>query len=202
MLYGRITPACAGKRGPGRPSPPSCRDHPRLRGEKLKSVWRCFGTQGSSPLARGKEHTRTGWPDSRRITPACAGKRSPRKAKRILWWDHPRLRGEKGVFEDEGDCDRGSPPLARGKEPVTETPIEEWGITPACAGKRNPRVIPDPWRRDHPRLRGEKEVLLSERYERPGSPPLARGKAIDQQKVLKPKGITPACAGKSTASVI
>ena len=50
----RITPACAGKRGPPDGSGGGRRDHPRLRGEKFERNAMRRGYVGSPPLARGK----------------------------------------------------------------------------------------------------------------------------------------------------
>ena len=73
-----ITPARAGK-APPRPHPPGRRrDHPRSRGEN--SCWqrRSRRPAGSPPLARGKpQRSRPGYPGVG-ITPARAGKTSPR----------------------------------------------------------------------------------------------------------------------------
>ena len=50
----RITPACAGKR-PFKKSPAfSCRDHPRMRGEKCVPQVISTQSRGSPPHARGK----------------------------------------------------------------------------------------------------------------------------------------------------
>ena len=130
------------------------------------------------------------------ITPACAGKSSRRPCADRQYWDHPRLRGEKAVFDAEQINCPGSPPLARGKGAVKQAAQRHLGITPACAGKSWGFDIPQGSDRDHPRLRGEKVSTSSRANARPGSPPLARGKAdTTRYKVLFP-GITPACAGK------
>ena len=95
-MAGRITPACAGKRFKLKITRKTQKDHPRLRGEKLLVRLLLLVIVGSPPLARGKAF------DNRRIscgfgiTPACAGKRPPLQAA--------------------ADPDRGSPPLARGKD--------------------------------------------------------------------------------------
>ena len=50
---------------------------------------------------------------------------------------------------------------------------------------------------DHPRMRGEKRILVNKSTGRPGSPPHARGKGMGHDAVSGTSGITPACAGKS-----
>ena len=76
-----ITPACAGKSCQASCLPRSCRDHPRMCGEKCnkrKSAVMEPGTgscKGSPPHVRGKvSHSGKRW-CCYGITPACAGKR-------------------------------------------------------------------------------------------------------------------------------
>ena len=71
------------------------------------------------------------------------------------------------------------------------------GITPACAGKRfgiGERIV---YKRDHPRVCGEKEMIIELVKKDEGSPPRVRGKAPLCDSVECRDGITPACAGKS-----
>ena len=49
---------------------------------------------------------------------------------------------------------------------------------------------------DHPRVCGEKAMLLIKRSSRLGSPPRVRGKAVGHSGWCASSGITPACAGK------
>ena len=69
-----ITPAYAGK-SPLHRSPLSCTwDHPRLCGEKDRANAISGGTEGSPPPMRGKEADGSVNFDTKRITPAYAGK--------------------------------------------------------------------------------------------------------------------------------
>ena len=70
------------------------------------------------------------------------------------------MRGEKPIVRPWFQCVKGSSPLARGKEAVLRPKVQRSRIIPACAGKRDllqtlREII---W--DHPRLRGEKIVIL------------------------------------------
>ena len=71
------------------------------------------------------------------------------------------------------------------------------GITPAYAGKRQatPQSIAQP--RDHPRVCGEKAMMLHMREKVSGSPPRMRGKVFVWSRFFVCAGITPAYAGKS-----
>ena len=172
-------------------------DHPRLRGEKHKGDEDVQLQAGSPPLTRGKAAYRLHLPLSRRITPAYAGKSLPVEGKRRPHEDHPRLRGEKLAWRLPGCRPAGSPPLTRGKDLLASQGTSCAGITPAYAGKSSTHAMKLLNARDHPRLRGEKEVHLHPETIQTGSPPLTRGKALPPFPPLCCPGITPAYAGKS-----
>ena len=91
----RITPAYAGKSFAGNFAAEHRQDHPRLCGEKLKTAVKDGVYTGSPPPMRGKGHSLTGLHLHRGITPAYAGKSSAMSRIKSLYWDHPRLCGEK-----------------------------------------------------------------------------------------------------------
>ena len=72
-LLGGIIPACAGNTGRGRAGRRSPRDHPRMRGEHPKRIYKACRTRGSSPHARGTHHTIASAGHTSGIIPACAG---------------------------------------------------------------------------------------------------------------------------------
>ena len=134
------------------------------------------------------------------ITPACAG-----KSFRPIWGvektpDHPRMCGEKLALYNELNNHQGSPPHVRGKVECVIDTVGMRGITPACAGKRNKLQGWSAVHQDHPRMCGEKDVLLDGHLFHPGSPPHVRGKDDRQLILCVCLGITPACAGKSAIS--
>ena len=110
------------------------------------------------------------------ITPACAGKRRSDWIIRSIYWDHPRVCGEKFNLKEMSKTLLGSPPRMRGKVVGSEELPGVVGITPACAEKRTaePQKPDANW--DHPRVCGEKLGV--------GAARIGCG------------GITPACAGK------
>ena len=73
----RIIPACAGKSKCVCSVFVKAKDHPRLRGEKVKLPFSFPLGKGSSPLARGKASISSAIDNASRIIPACAGKRPP-----------------------------------------------------------------------------------------------------------------------------
>ena len=132
---GRITPACAGKTPGIFHKKRTLEDHPRVCGENLfTSTW-SVRTSGSPPRVRGKLMSSGGTLSGVRITPACAGKTTPR----ALHWrrkeDHPRVCGENLPRLPPGRPRGGSPPRVRGKPGDTPRRRLSPRITPACAGK-------------------------------------------------------------------
>ena len=69
------------------------------------------------------------------ITPAYAGKSSRVSSFLWLFWDHPRVCGEKAYSKVIAGSLWGSPPRMRGKGKVGPFPALHSGITPAYAGK-------------------------------------------------------------------
>ena len=96
----------------------------------------------------------------------------------------------------------GSPPRVRGKVLCLLVLSEQRGITPACAGKRLALWgwLPPSW--DHPRVCGEKKTMKRVNSRMKGSPPRVRGKGWRCGAGCCRRGITPACAGKSTPSYV
>lgn len=70
------------------------------------------------------------------ITPACAGKRHCKRFSQLVYWDHPRMCGEKKSFANSIEMELGSPPHVRGKGGFRPSSYLLFRITPACAGKR------------------------------------------------------------------
>ena len=123
------------------------------------------------------------------ITPACAGKRRSDWIIRSIYWDHPRVCGEKDKAAEKAQH-------LRGKGSETQRRAIRAGITPACAGKscsRRPR-----WTHtgDHPCVCGEKHCTSTPIALVSGSPPRVRGKETWTRPMPIYSRITPACAGK------
>ena len=74
MTYVGITPAYAGKSGTVPALQSAFQDHPRLCGEKTKTVTELVTRLGSPPPMRGKEKLPKSGIVVNRITPAYAGK--------------------------------------------------------------------------------------------------------------------------------
>ena len=74
------------------------------------------------------------------------------------------------------------------------------GITPAYAGKRANGRDRQAFSRDHPRVCGEKRIVVKNSLNCWGSPPRMRGKGAEDAAEDTAPGITPAYAGKSGLS--
>ena len=176
-------------------------DHPRMRGEHVRTAWRRLGNRGSSPHARGTPRGRLESRGPVGIIPACAGNTRwasgiPRRCR-----DHPRMRGEH-KFEA---CVRigveGSSPHARGTRPPVRVSIRPLGIIPACAGNTVRWRVRHVGLQDHPRMRGEHFNAVRSATSPQGSSPHARGTPQQRLRVGFGAGIIPACAGNTSRIV-
>ena len=90
-----ITPAYAGKSPQGLRTAVHSRDHPRVCGEKARTLIVQNEPQGSPPRMRGKVFIGQVCIAPKGITPAYAGKRFTLYLRLRVHWDHPRVCGEK-----------------------------------------------------------------------------------------------------------
>ena len=107
------------------------------------------------------------------------------------------MRGEDGPTYTQVVEHIGSPPHARGRPCSYDVPFYRLGITPACAGKTILAWGCLGLNRDHPRMRGEDCSVFRWPTRIRGSPPHARGRRFQEVYYVVPRGITPACAGKT-----
>ena len=146
---------------------------------------------------RGKVHFLKIGLNERGITPACAGKSWLFWISAGVFWDHPRVCGEKPAVAALSMGFSGSPPRMRGKAQGADRLDCRVGITPACAGKSRFPSSKAPSRRDHPRVCGEKSGQGAKKKKQVGSPPRVRGKDAGCFVHHDKHRITPAYAGKS-----
>ena len=181
VLQPRITPAYAGKRLLRQLRHITSRDHPRVCGEKVGPVGCVSGWLGSPPRMRGKVAYTDLQRPSPGITPAYAGKSLLKLLHHVGLRDHPRVCGEKGAPVPNVPVAAGSPPRMRGKVPRNLTDYQTRRITPAYAGKRRALLFQARQYGDHPRVCGEKWVILQKYLAGQGSPPRMRGKGKYRQ---------------------
>ena len=158
-------------------------DHPRVCGEKQTAKTQRTTAAGSPPRMRGKGTFGGCGAGPCGITPAYAGKSSPAGNCRSVWWDHPRVCGEKPERKAPRRPRLGSPPRMRGKETDSRRQCCSAGITPAYAGKRTLFCLAGRRNRDHPRVCGEKSMYSGVFYERYRITPAYAGKShADHQR--------------------
>ena len=90
---------------------------------------------GSSPLARGKQHSGPADPPQLGLIPARAGKTSSRRSAATSSAAHPRSRGENAAMAAAVGIGGGSSPLARGKRHSCARKAKTPRLIPARAGK-------------------------------------------------------------------
>ena len=110
-----ITPAWAGKSPEADPGGHPTQDHPRVGGEKVCLVRHDPVHDGSPPRGRGKVSDSIVSYLFTRITPAWAGKSLRSGLAHSMFWDHPRVGGEKSPLQSDAAPHGGSPPRGRGK---------------------------------------------------------------------------------------
>ena len=150
---------------------------------------------------RGKGDPDPGLQKFSGITPAYAGKRTSPLHEPSMRRDHPRVCGEKLFVFAGVAAVPGSPPHVRGKGQGQGDGCDHQGITPAYAGKSRFPSSTAPYRRDHPRVCGEKYNYGMANKQAGGSPPRMRGKGKNRKTTLPHDRITPAYAGKSTVQI-
>ena len=172
---GRIIPAYAGSTDRVIQLVDSGGDHPRIRGEHVDRVLVGIVEYGSSPHTRGarrpgRRRARGAW-----IIPAYAGSTSPATPGRRRPGDHPRIRGEHAAVLLASSVWAGSSPHTRGALAALASQAHSIGIIPAYAGST--RLCDADRRRfaDHPRIRGEHQVLTVPGDALEGSSPHTRG---------------------------
>ena len=91
----------------------------------------------------------------------------------------------------------GSSPRVRGKQVVEDGHRRRVRLIPACAGKTRPRVLVNRFGGAHPRVCGENTSSHAVPNEVAGSSPRVRGKPRRTWRSCSPRGLIPACAGKT-----
>ena len=171
--------------------------HPRSRGENPFPSTKCAGSEGSSPLTRGKHRERYRCYQEGRLIPAHAGKTRHRPARQAERGAHPRSRGENAGGRCRARGYHGSSPLTRGKRPRGQQDHRNRRLIPAHAGKTGRSAPTSRGGRAHPRSRGENIIAMMVSRRPLGSSPLTRGKRHAIRSHQSDCGLIPAHAGKT-----
>ena len=168
-----------------------------MRGEHQLEQTSLLFLRGSSPHARGARAAVVSSYSFPGIIPACAGSTQSAFPPRRIGWDHPRMRGEHGIFNVAGKPLPGSSPHARGALSGKCSSRRRVGIIPACAGSTTLICSRKGGIQNHPRMRGEHQHRRAALSAAEGSSPHARGALGDGREDANERGIIPACAGST-----
>jgi len=116
----RFTPACAGTWPTNGQVLTWVSVHPRVRGDMISSAPLSLEYIGSPPRARGHGKAAIVRMGITRFTPACAGTCAAYWRATLIAAVHPRVRGDMMSINSTVLTDVGSPPRARGHDPVQQ----------------------------------------------------------------------------------
>ena len=160
-------------------------------------AWSTSGGSGSSPLSRGIHRSRGRRKRRGGIIPALARNTTIPQPGYPNPGDHPRSRGEYTASSFRLAPVPGSSPLSRGIHDCGRNRDSEIRIIPALAGNtcQSARNTALAW--DHPRSRGEYQLLWGSSSALIGSSPLSRGILESQLAEFAATRIIPALAGNT-----
>ena len=192
-----LIPAHAGNTIGGTPPHRGHRAHPRSRGEHTLGSSAAGCHRGSSPLTRGTRYLTSTFPWIFGLIPAHAGNTLSGACPVLMWWAHPRSRGEHLFANRLERIARGSSPLTRGTRSQLTGPIDRWRLIPAHAGNtpRGSRGANSP--AAHPRSRGEHLSKIPTFRLLGGSSPLTRGTLLRPAPCIFGCRLIPAHAGNT-----
>ncbi len=170
-----------------------------MRGERVRKGQQTQSQNGSSPHARGTHSAATSNRPPWRFIPACAGNARPAFPVSTPRPVHPRMRGERGRPIDQETAIDGSSPHARGTHGSGGLGRGNSRFIPACAGNATARSIDFSNLTVHPRMRGERAILVVRAMWATGSSPHARGTHAAYLFDTARKRFIPACAGNAGA---
>ena len=192
-----LIPACAGKTARNVIDEMKRGAHPRVCGENKRPRRYEREPVGSSPRVRGKRRQVFESTRRRGLIPACAGKTPSQRQPPSKAWAHPRVCGENAGLSDVRLTVNGSSPRVRGKPRTSRRRPRGMGLIPACAGKTGSEGEDDDAAKAHPRVCGESSLGFFYVKVLAGSSPRVRGKHGFPAKHSGPRGLIPACAGKT-----
>ena len=135
--------------------------------------------------------------DNPRNIPAYAGKTGGNDIDRRFWEEHPRIRGENSATMSATPCKIGTSPHTRGKRDYSAGVASVGWNIPAYAGKAIPFLAGSVKEREHPRIRGENQLVQLFTGGIQGTSPHTRGKRNGHSAVTPVVRNIPAYAGKT-----
>ena len=195
-----IIPAYAGNTRASKLLIKADRDHPRVCGEHIDSLFSESKYAGSSPRMRGTPVCVSDYNVRAGIIPAYAGNTFCRRIRFSGMRDHPRVCGEH-TYKPRYDRGReGSSPRMRGTPAGMARIFNLAGIIPAYAGNTAGSGGACARKGDHPRVCGEHFATFLRLGTLLGSSPRMRGTPYFPPNRSRPTGIIPAYAGNTERS--
>ena len=193
----RFIPACAGNAERGALIKIDRPVHPRVCGERATICFRSNSASGSSPRVRGTLAAWAGMTARDRFIPACAGNAGEATLRTSTDSVHPRVCGERKNLTIGGLFHNGSSPRVRGTRAGRHVEPQHHRFIPACAGNAHRDGRRAPASSVHPRVCGERSVLMFRPGNARGSSPRVRGTRIPVDPNVINVRFIPACAGNA-----
>ena len=171
----RFIPACAGNAQRSRRRRWRIPVHPRVCGERSSGTAITAVTDGSSPRVRGTRLSFRSASAHWRFIPACAGNARQVDCIHGPKTVHPRVCGERAVWEIPDGTRTGSSPRVRGTLLQGNVQYATGRFIPACAGNAPALLSCGCPFAVHPRVCGERGPRLTPPIRQPGSSPRVRG---------------------------
>ena len=193
----RFIPAYAGNEQTVRVARLTWPVHPRIRGERSQRAPRTLATSGSSPHTRGTIPAPPPPSTRSRFIPAYAGNApfggSSTGEKAV----HPRIRGERTGGQTALPSIIGSSPHTRGTPHPDAKCRPPLRFIPAYAGNATTRLPVSRPRSVHPRIRGERQFVMTPVSTSIGSSPHTRGTLSSSRQSSHHCRFIPAYAGNA-----
>ena len=157
-LVRRITPACAGRTIVLNTTSVDNRDHPRVCGKDIPSMYSGSTVVGSPPRVREGLNNFFKYDSLNGITPACAGRTYYLFSSSFIFSDHPRVCGKDDDKSRTSGNTIGSPPRVREGQNRPKSFLTKTRITPACAGRTHGILHTSHNTEDHPRVCGKDTI--------------------------------------------
>ena len=193
----RFIPAYAGNEQTVRVARLTWPVHPRIRGERSQRAPRTLATSGSSPHTRGTRPSGGPPPGRKRFIPAYAGNAPEGRPHCPASSVHPRIRGERGFGKDAVFYAYGSSPHTRGTPHPDAKCRPPLRFIPAYAGNATTRLPVSRPRSVHPRIRGERQFVMTPVSTSIGSSPHTRGTLSSSRQSSHHCRFIPAYAGNA-----
>ena len=175
--------------------------HPRMCGERPPDVPDALWRDGSSPHARGTRAVVDALSAAWRFIPACAGNADHHLSVWNPWAVHPRICGERSSGFTRTLIGDGSSLHARGTPAATPLYDAVARFIPACAGNASGPARPSASAPVHPRMCGERGVVVKTHDQPPWFIPACAGNARTRRTPGSVAPVHPRMRGERSGSI-